>query len=178
MVEAGAVAARPARGLDAFEQRVYRAERTLAVASLAVMLFTVSASVAIRYFNLPLPNVAEWAVVAMAPLTFVGGAMCSYLHAHIAVDVVKLVKNALARRLARGVVALAMLGFSGVYVGLAWTLFLDALRSNEKMLDMGTPVYVSMAFLLAGMVLMTFHGALELWRVIANAPPPHGEKAE
>ncbi len=176
MVEAGTVGARPARGLDSFERRVYRVERVLAVASLAVMLVTVAASVAIRYFNLPLPNVAEWAVVAMAPLTFVGGAMCSYLQAHIAVDVVKLVKNSAVRRLARGIVALAMLGFSGVYVALARALFMDAVRSNEKMLDMGTPVYVAMGFLLLGMVLMTFHGAMELWRVLIGAPAPIGEE--
>lgn len=165
------------RSVNVIERGAYRVERVVAIGSLVVMLFTVAASVAIRYFNLQIPNVAEWAVVAMAPLTFVGGAMCSYLHAHIAIDLIKLVKNGMLQRLARGAVAVAMLGFSGVYVGLAWSLFTDAVRSNEKMLDMGTPVYVSMAFLLAGMVLMTFHGALELWRVAVNAPPQSEGKA-
>lgn len=163
--------------LDAFERWVFRVERLLAVASLAVMLLAVSASVAIRYFNLPLPNVAEWALVAMSPLTFVGGAMCSYLQAHIAVDLITLVRSAVARRAARGGVALAMLGFSGVYVALASALLTDAFQSNEKMLDMGTPVYVPLAFLLLGMALMVFHAAADLWRVLADRPFPAGQEA-
>lgn len=156
--------------LDAIECRVFRVERLLAVASLAVMLLSVSAGVAIRYFNLPLPNVAEWALVAMSPLTFVGGAMCSYLQAHIAVDVVMLIGNKTLRRAARGFVAIAMLSFSGVYVALAWVLLADAYRSQERMLDMGTPVYVPVSFLLLGMVLMVFHAAADLWRVLTDKP--------
>ena len=160
--------------LDAFERQVFRGERLLAVASLAVMLLAVSASVAIRYFNLPVPNVAEWALVAMSPLTFVGGAMCSYLQAHIAVDVVTLVRSTALRRLARGLVSLAMLGFSGVYVALAWALTADAFDSGEKMLDMGTPVVVPLSFLLLGMALMVFHAAADLWRVLVGEAPAAG----
>ncbi len=67
----------PAGWLDAFEYRVFRLERWICVLSLVVMLLTVSVSVAVRYFNLGLPNVAEWAIVAMSPLTFIGAAMCT-----------------------------------------------------------------------------------------------------
>ncbi len=162
--------------LDAIEYGVFRIERLLAVASLGVMLLAVSVAVAIRYFNLALPNVAEWALVAMSPLTFVGGAMCSYLQSHIAVDVVTLIGNRAVRRVIRGFVALAMLCFSGVYVALAWVLLADAYQSQERMLDMGTPIYLPVSFLLLGMVLMVFHAAADLWRVLTDAPQRDGQE--
>lgn len=157
--------------IDGLEFRVFRGERWVCIASLLVMVVTVSFSVAVRYFNFPIPNVAEWAIVAMSPLTFVGAAMCSYTQSHIVVDVVKLVPQEWIRRMARGVSALSLLAFAGVYSWLAFVFFQDMLSSGERMLDMGTPVSVPIFFLLAGMMLMLFHGAIELWRVLTGQPP-------
>lgn len=158
-------------GLDGFEYRVFRIERWICVLSLLVMLLTVSISVATRYFNLGLPNVAEWAIVAMSPLTFIGAAMCTYAQSHIAVDVVKLMPNAAIRRAARGVVALCLLGFAGVYAWIGALFFIDMKQSGERMLDMGTPVVVPVFFLMLGMLLMLLHAAVELWRVLTNRLP-------
>ena len=160
-----------ARGLDVFEYRVYRIERWICVLSLLVMLLTVSISVAVRYFNLGLPNVAEWAIVAMSPLTFIGAAMCTYAQSHIAVDVVKLLPQAGIRRAARGAVALCLLAFAGVYAWIGMLFFVDMRQSGERMLDMGTPVYVPVFFLMLGMLLMLLHAAIELWRVFSNQRP-------
>ncbi len=164
----------PAGGIDVFEYRLFRIEGWICVASLLVMLVTVSLSVAVRYFNLGLPNVAEWAIVAMSPLTFVGAAMCTYAQSHIAVDVVKLLPQALLRRAARGAVALALLAFAGVYAWIGMLFFVDMQRSGERMLDMGTPVYVPVFFLMSGMTLMLLHAAIELWRVLCDRPPIDG----
>ena len=161
----------PAGWLDGFEYRVFRLERWICVLSLVVMLLTVSVSVAVRYFNLGLPNVAEWAIVAMSPLTFIGAAMCTYAQSHIAVDVVKLLPQAGLRRAARGAVALALLVFAGVYAWIGTLFFVDMRQSGERMLDMGTPVYVPVFFLMLGMVLMLVHAAIELWRVLSDQPP-------
>ncbi len=161
----------PAGGLDAFEHRVFKVERWICVLSLVVMLLTVSVSVAVRYFNLGLPNVAEWAIVAMSPLTFVGAAMCTCAQSHIAVDVVKLLPQVQLRRAARGGVALALLVFAGVYAWIGMLFFADMRQSGERMLDMGTPVYVPVFFLMLGMLLMLLHAAIELWRVLRDQPP-------
>lgn len=161
----------PAGWLDNFECRVFRVERWICVLSLVVMLLTVSVSVAVRYFNLGLPNVAEWAIVAMSPLTFIGAAMCTYSQSHIAVDVVKLLPQAGLRRAARGGVALALLVFAGVYAWIGTLFFIDVRQSGERMLDMGTPVYVPVFFLMLGMALMLVHAAIELWRVLSDQPP-------
>jgi TRAP-type C4-dicarboxylate transport system permease small subunit len=157
--------------LDALEFRVFQGERWVCIASLLMMVVTVSISVAVRYFNWPVPDVAEWAIVAMSPLTFVGAAMCSYAQAHIVVDVVKLAPQEWIRRTARGIGALSLLVFSGVYSWLSFVFLQDMLGSGERMLDMGTPVALPISFLVAGMVLMLFHGAVELWRVLTGRPP-------
>ncbi|NMM05120.1 TRAP transporter small permease [Polaromonas sp.] len=157
--------------IDGLEFRVFQGERWVCIASLLVMVVTVSISVAVRYFNLPIPNVAEWAMVAMSPLTFVGAAMCSYTQSHIVVDVVKLAPQEWIRRTARGIGAISLLAFAGVYSWLAYVFFQDMRVSGERMLDMGTPVALPIFFLLAGMVLMLFHGAVELWRVLTGRPP-------
>ena len=156
--------------LDGLEFRVFRVERWVCIASLLVMMVSVSISVAVRYFNFPIPNVAEWAIVAMSPLTFIGAAMCSYTQSHIAVDVVKLVPQEWIRRAARGFVALSMLAFAGVYSWLGYVFFNGIRISGERMLDMGTPVAVPVFFLMLGMMLMLFHGAIELWRVMTRRP--------
>ena len=159
------------RLIDRLEFRVFQGERWVCIASLLVMVATVSIGVAVRYFNWPLPNVAEWAIVAMSPLTFIGAAMCSYTHSHIAVDVVELIPQEWIRRVARGITALSLLAFAGIYSWLSYVFFQDMRVSGERMLDMGTPVAVPVFFLLAGMVLMLFHGAVELWRVLTGRPP-------
>lgn len=165
-----------ARGLDtaawmqAAELRVFRLERWVCSAALAVMLLTVAASVVVRYFDLRIPNVAEWAIVAMSPLTFVGAAMCTYLQAHIAVDVIKLVRSPALQRGVRAAVAVAVLAFAGVYAWIGWTFFAESVKSGERLLDMGTPVAVPVGFLVLGMGLMVLHGAMELWRVFTGRP--------
>lgn len=156
--------------LDAAERRLFLLERGLCSVALVVMLLAVALSVVVRYFNLGLPNVAEWAVVAMSPLTFVGAAVCTYLQEHIAVDVIKLARSETIRRVVRGVVALSLLAFSGMYAWIGFTFFVESLTSRESMLDMGTPVAVPVFFLFLGMVLMLLHGALEMWRVLCGRP--------
>lgn len=157
-----------------FEQRLLRLERVLCSLSLAVMLLAVAVGVAIRFFNLPLPNVGEWAVVAMSPLTFVGAALCTGLQEHIAVDLVKMVRHHLVARLLRGTVALALLVFAGVYAWAGWMFLRESLDTGERMLDMGTPVALPVSFVLLGMVLMVVHAGLALWRVLHDRPPLAG----
>ena len=65
----------------------------------------------------------------------------------------------------------ALLVFAGVYAWIGTLFFVDMRQSGERMLDMGTPVYVPVFFLMLGMVLMLVHAAIELWRVLSDQPP-------
>lgn len=148
------------------EDRLYYVEKWICSISLLVMLFAVSFSVVIRFFHLPIANVGEWAVVAMSPLTFIGAAMCSRMGQHISVDFIDQAKSELVKRLAHTVVALLMVVFSGIYAWLGWILLLDVTETGERLLDMGTPLYVPIFFLFCGMILMLVHSAFALGRSI------------
>ena len=152
----------------AFERRLYSIENFVCSASLLVMLATVTVAVCIRFFDLPIPNVAEWAIVAMSPLTFVGSAMCSRMKMHISVDFIEQAHSRLLKWVAHFVVAILMLGFSVIYAWLGWSLFDDAMLSRESLLDMGTPLYVPVFFFFAGMVFMGIHGLFDLARCIRS----------
>lgn len=149
---------------NTFEKRLYSIENFVCAVSLLVMLVTVAFGVCIRFFDLPIPNVAEWALVAMSPLTFVGSAMCSRMGMHISVDVIEQARSELLKRVAHLIVAMLMLLFSAIYAWLGWTLLDDALYTGERLLDMGTPLYVPVFFFFLGMVFMAIHGLFDLVR--------------
>lgn len=166
--------AAPVRVADKFltlEQQVFRFEKWVCIASLVAMLVAVLISVMIRYFNLHFPDTGEIAIFAMAPLTFVGAAMCTFTHTHIAVDIIKHVKNPLIQKAGRIIVALSMVVFGAVYFYTGWEFFSTALSSGEKGLDLGTPVAIPAFFLPLGMALVVLHAVAEMVRSIANIPP-------
>lgn len=158
--------------LDKVEAVLFRCEAVLAGGCLIVMLAAVAVSVLIRFFALPLPNYGELATVAMSPLTFVGAALCTYLHAHITVDVAQLVPSAVLRRLARAAAAVSQLGFAAIFTYVAWEFYAYAAESGERLIDLGTPVALPGAFMVAGSVLMAFHAGAELYRTARNLPHP------
>ncbi|HZH26102.1 MAG TPA: TRAP transporter small permease [Azospirillaceae bacterium] len=173
----GSMASGGASRLDAFEGRVFRFERLLCISALAVMLLATIESVAVRYFNLPLPSLGEWAVIAMSPLTFVGAAMCSYTGSHIAVDVIDTLGSPTVRRLSRFAVSAATLVFATVYLVTGWTFLTSTLESGERLIDLGTPVAVPVVFLPLGMALVLLHTAADIRRCLSfqgdpEAAPP------
>ena len=154
----------------AIEKQAFRAEKWICIASLVAMLLAVALSVVVRYFYLPIPDVGEIAIFAMAPLTFVGAALCTYTGTHIAVDIIQHVDNHLVRRLGRVVVALAMIVFGAVYFRTSLDFFQTALASGERGLDLGTPISVPAFFFPLGMALVLLHSVAELVRAITNEP--------
>jgi TRAP-type C4-dicarboxylate transport system permease small subunit len=156
--------------LFSVERRAFLGEKWICIASLVAMLVAVCVSVAGRFFNLHIPDTGELAIFAMAPLTFVGAAMCSYTGTHIAVDIIQHVDNHQVRRLARVVVAVAMLVFGAVYFRTALEFFRTALSSGERGLELGTPIAIPTFFFPLGMALVLLHSAAELVRAATNEP--------
>lgn len=166
----------PARGpllgaLMRVELAIARVESAVAILALAVAIGAVGASVAIRGLNLPIPDVGEWAIVAMSPLTFVGAALCTHLHRHLTADLVEAMPHGGLRRGLEVVSTLLCLLFGYYFISLSYDLFDYALTSGERLIDLGTPVAVPVGFMLAGAVLMTFHAALDLVRVLSGHRP-------
>lgn len=164
------VSARASTWLFSVERQAFRAEKWICIVSLVSMLVGISFSVAVRYFNLHLPDTGEVAIFAMAPLTFVGAAMCTYTGSHIAVDVIQQVKLPWVRRTGRVVTAVAMIVFGSVYCWTALEFFQTALSSGERGLDLGIPVAIPTFFFPLGMALVVLHAMAELIRAVTNEP--------
>lgn len=162
--------ARASSLLFSLERHAFRVEKWICIVSLVAMLVGISISVAVRYFNLQLPDTGEIAIYAMAPLTFVGAAMCTYTGTHIAVDIIQQVKSPWVRRTGRLATALAMIVFGAVYFHTALAFFQSALTSGERGLDLGTPVAIPTFFFPLGMALVVLHSVAELIRAATNEP--------
>ncbi|HYE70485.1 MAG TPA: TRAP transporter small permease [Aquabacterium sp.] len=162
--------ARASSLLFSLERHAFRVEKWICIVSLVAMLAGISISVAVRYFNLHLPDTGEIAIYAMAPLTFVGAAMCTCTGTHIAVDIIQQVKSPWVRRTGRLATALAMIVFGAVYFHTALAFFQSALSSGERGLDLGTPVAIPTFFFPLGMALVVLHSVAELIRAATNQP--------
>jgi TRAP-type C4-dicarboxylate transport system permease small subunit len=170
------VSARASTWLFSAERFAFRVEKWICIVSLVAMLVGISFSVAVRYFNLHMPDTGEIAIFAMAPLTFVGAAMCTYTGTHIAVDMIQQVKSTWVRRIGRAVTALAMIVFGAVYFWTALEFFQTALSSGERGLDLGMPISIPTFFFPLGMALVVLHAAAELLRAAINEPQIGGEQ--
>lgn len=168
---AGDATARPFALLDQVERLVFRLEATIVVLAMVAILVAIALSVAVRFFDLPLPNFGEAALVAMSALTFIGGSLCNYVQGHIAVDAVEHLRRPLLRRLARLVCTAAVLAFGGYFCVMAWGFFDYAWFSGETLIDLGTPLTLPGGFMLAGAILFVFHGLADLLRILAGLPP-------
>ena len=152
------------------ERVLARIEVAVVIRAMVVAIGAVGMSVVIRSFNLPVRDTGEWAMVAMAPLTFVGGALCSHLRRHLTADIVEMLSPGPLRRGLEAIAALLTLGFALTFIALAWDLFDYARSSGEKLIDFGTPVAVPAGFVLLGAVLMAFHAGMDIWRALAGRP--------
>lgn len=169
------VAVAPGSGssvLDRVERGIYRVEAFIAGASIVVMLATIVFSVAARYLELPVRNVSELGIVAMAPLTFVGAALCTYARAHISVEIARQLPSKLLRSIAHAGAMLSQLLFAGIFLYVAWEFFAYAYETNENLIDMGTPVAVPAGFMVLGSALMILHALADLYRLATGQPHP------
>lgn len=148
-----------------------RVENAVAITALVVAILAVAFSILIRTFNLALPDTGEWAIVAMAPLTFVGAGLCSHLHKHLTADIVEALQDGWLKRGLDAIASALCFAFGVFFIVIAWDLFDYALSSRERLIDLGTPVAIPAGFMLAGAVLITFHGAMDVWRALGGRQP-------
>ncbi len=140
-----------------FDRTLYKLEAFICSLSLLIILFGMSASVIIRFFNLQIPNTGELALAAASPLVFVGSAMCARTLNHITIDVLDQYAKGHLKRIANILVSAVMILFAVIYTFLSYELFGDAVLRGERWLDMGTPIYIPIFFYLLGMGCMVFH---------------------
>ena len=156
--------------LDRVEGLLAGVEKRIAAVSSLVIVAAIAMTILVRVAGLPLPSFGEYALVAMSPLTFVGAAFCSYMHRHITIDIVSQFGNGTFQRLARIAASVAMAAFAAIFTWISWKLFLHAFSSGESLIDLGTPVWIPVGFIVLGSVLMFLHATLDVLRLCLGAP--------
>jgi len=160
--------------LQRIDRRLYRVEQYVCGLSLFIMLMATAASVLVRNFQLNVPNVGEIGLAALVPLTLIGGAMCTYLGAHIAVELMQVVSSRVVRGLSEVATALATVAFACVYAYSGWILVGEFRATGDKLLDLGTPLWLLALCFPIGMGLMLWHS---LARISAAAATVSGHNA-
>jgi TRAP-type C4-dicarboxylate transport system permease small subunit len=154
-----------------FEVLVARMESRIALASWIVAVLAILASLAIRTLSLPIPDTGEWALVAMSPLTFIGGALCSHLRRHLTADIVEMLSRGPMLQILEAVSALLFIIFGVFFVALSMELFNYAVTSRERLTDLGTPIAIPVGCMLLGAGLMIFHAVLDFIRACLGREP-------
>ena len=105
----------------------------------------------------------------MVPLTLIGGAMCTYLGSHISVEIVNATSSRLLKSAGGLIVALATIAFAALYAYSGSILIEDFRSSGDKLLDLGTPLWLLAVFFPIGMLLMIFHSVVRIVSIIAKS---------
>lgn len=154
------------QALARLDRWFYCAERAVCVSALLLMLLATVVNVAIRNLQLNLPNYGEFGLAALVPLTLIGAAMCTYLGSHIAVEIMQVVPNKNLRRGAELLVALATIAFTGFYFYSGLVLIEEFRLTNDRLLDMGTPLWLLAVCFPVGMLLMCWHSLVRIAVVV------------
>jgi len=158
-----------ARLIDRIDQRLMWLEVWICSAALMVMSVSILVSVIIRYAGIKMTNYGELALVCMAPLSFVGAALCYARGTHIAVDILRVVRNRRFNCLLNLGVILMCLGFALIFFYFGGQFFIEFIESGEIMMDVGTPLYVPAFFFPLGMLMLAIHALFDLIRIFLPA---------
>jgi TRAP-type C4-dicarboxylate transport system permease small subunit len=164
------------KGLRRLEAHLVRGEKVICVLALALMLFSTVLMVLARNAAMSISNYGELGLAAIVPLTLVGGALCTALGSHIVIDVIQMVPSRVVLRLAEVLVAAATLVFAYIYTSSGIQLLIEFYETGDKLLDLGTPLWVLMLFFPLGMALMAFHAVMRVLAIfVGGAEPRPGE---
>lgn len=151
--------------IDRIERRMMWTETWICAWALMIMAVSVMVSVIIRYAGIRMANYGELALVCMAPLTFVGAALCYARGTHISVDILRVIKNRVFNMVLNLVVIVMCLGFATIFFYFGGQFFFEFVDSGEIMMDVKTPLYLPAFFLPLGMLLLVIHAVFDLVRV-------------
>lgn len=150
------------RRMQSVEKQIVVAEKAVCALALLVMAFATVASVVVRNLGLALPNYSEIGLAALAPLTLIGGALCTYLGSHISVEIIHAAGGRRLRQVASVLTAIGVLSFCAIYFRSGWIIMQEFRMTGDKLLDLGTPLWPLAALLPLGMVLMALHTIMQI----------------
>lgn len=146
------------KALERVERFLAALEKIVVVVALMATFVAVVLQVIVRFGDIGwIPDTADLSLVGVAVLTFICIGLLSYTHGHITIEITDLLGSRRLRYAARSLAALGAIVFVVVYGVQALDLFRFVLASGEQTVQMGIPLWIPYASLVAGLVLCLFH---------------------
>ena len=157
------------------ENALFAVQKVLVGVLMALAFVALVVMVPVRYFDLPLPDLSEASIAAVASLTFLCIGLLVRTGGHIAIEVAELLPSRPARFAVRQLANIGILLFVAVFGLQAQSLLAGAFRSGEASIAMGIPLTVPFTALVVGLVMAAFHTAMNVARDIRVMRTPDGE---
>lgn len=141
---------------------------------MAVAFVCLVVMVPVRYFDLPVPDLGEVSIAAIATLAFLCIGLLVRTGGHIAIEVADLVRARRAKFVIRQLTNVGILLFVGIFGVQAYALLGSSLRSGESSIALHIPLAIPMTALVVGLVLAAFHTLMNVTRDIRIMRDPSG----
>lgn len=150
------------RGLRRAEAAIVAGEKAICALAMAVMMFSTGLTVLARNAAIQMPNYGELGLAALVPLTLIGGALCTAVGSHIAIDIIQNLSSRIVTRISEVAIAVATIVFAWIYTSSGIHLLVEFHETGDKLLDLGTPLWILALCFPIGMVLMAFHALMRV----------------
>lgn len=160
--------------MTAIENALVATQKVLVALLMAVAFVCLVVMVPVRYFDLPVPDLGEVSIAAIATLAFLCIGLLVRTGGHIAIEVADLVRPRRAKFVIRQLTNIGILLFVGVFGIQAYALLSSALRSGESSIALHIPLAIPMTALVVGLVLAAFHTLMNVTRDIRILRDPNG----
>lgn len=149
-------------------------QKVLVTVLMAIAFACLVAMVPVRYFDLPVPDLGEVSIAAIATLAFLCIGLLVRTGGHIAIEVADLVRPRRAKFIIRQLTNVGILLFVGVFGIQAYGLLASALRSGESSIALHIPLAIPMTALVVGLILAAFHTVMNATRDVRIMRDPKG----
>jgi len=160
--------------MTSLENALVATQKVLVTLLMAIAFVCLVAMVPVRYFDLPVPDLGEVSIAAIATLAFLCIGLLVRTGGHIAIEVADLVRQRRAKFVIRQLTNIGILLFVGVFGVQAFGLLSSALRSGESSIALHIPLAIPMTALVVGLVLAAFHTVMNVSRDIRILRDPNG----
>lgn len=160
--------------MTTLENALVAMQKVLVALLMAIAFVCLVVMVPVRYFDLPVPDLGEISIAAIATLAFLCIGLLVRTGGHIAIEVADLVRPRRAKFVIRQLTNIGILLFVCVFGVQAYALLSSALRSGESSIALHIPLAIPMTALVVGLVLAAFHTLMNVTRDIRILRDPNG----
>jgi TRAP-type C4-dicarboxylate transport system permease small subunit len=146
------------------EKSLVAGEKLAVMLAMMIAFLVVAVMVPTRYFNLPLPDLSELAITAIAVLTFLCIGLLVRTGGHIAIEVAALASSRRLKFILRQVANVGILLFVATFGVQAFKMLESAISGGEVTIALNIPLTVPFGALIIGLIFAAFHTVMNFAR--------------